>query len=169
MKTSNSYAKDETNNFSKTIGRLALKFSPLILILSAFDLYFFFNFNALVFFLFSIGLIYLNKNYYEKIKTNFDIIELEVFLNKIILSTRSEDFEIDLKNIVSINLKPESDKSTAIQLEMSREVSKNGLWPSFLTDDKYIIIPEIFNAESIDIIEENQTLKKIFNTQEPIV
>ena len=169
MKTSNSYAKDETNNFSKTIGRLALKFSPLILILSAFDLYFFFNFNALIFFIFSIGLIYLNKNYYEKMKTNYDIIELEIFLNKIILSTRTDDYEVDLKNIVSVSLRPESDKSTSIQLEVSNEVNGNGLWPSFLTDDKYIIIPEIFNAESIDIIEENESLKKLLKTQEPIV
>ena len=102
-------------------------------------------------------------------KTNYDIIELEIFLNKIILSTRTDDYEVDLKNIVSVSLRPESDKSTSIQLEVSNEVNGNGLWPSFLTDDKYIIIPEIFNAESIDIIEENESLKKLLKTQEPIV
>jgi hypothetical protein len=93
-------------------------------------------------------------------KIQKDILELEVFPKRIVLYTSLEDYTLRIENISKVALKEEGG-SIHIYFSLKESARDEKLWPEILIQSQYLKLPEVFDAESFDIISENENLKEL--------
>jgi hypothetical protein len=93
-------------------------------------------------------------------KIQKDILELEIFQRRFTLYTGSEDYTVQIEDITKLALKDDGE-SVHIYFSLNAQAKATQQWPEVLTEPKYYKLPELFEAASIDIINENENLSKL--------
>lgn len=93
-------------------------------------------------------------------KIEKDILELEVYSKRLILYTGTEDYTLAIDKIEKIALKDDAGFIN-IYLKLKPNMISDCEWPEALTRSEFLKIPEVFDAASIDIISENESLSHL--------